>query len=162
MDTDSNPALAANIARVIGTAGGRIPFSVFMQMALYDPDHGYYTTVGRPERDYRTSPQVHQLFGTLIARQLEQMWNVIGRPQEFAAVEMGAGDGRLCGQVLGYCSQSAQPFFRRLRYLIVEASPAQRERQRTTLANFAGKVEWREQPVGAWVEGGINGCSRHS
>ena len=51
-------------------ASGPITFAEFMQDCLYHPEHGYYS---RPETrrfaDYYTSPDVHPVFGRLVARQ---------------------------------------------------------------------------------------------
>jgi SAM-dependent MidA family methyltransferase len=82
-------------------ARGRITFAEFMAVALYHPDDGYYARVGAG-RDYRTAPQVSPAFGHLIGRLLARMWHALGRPTPFLAVEVGAGDGRLGGQVASY------------------------------------------------------------
>ncbi len=82
----------AAIQREIDAAGGCITFARFMELALYHPRHGYYH---QPRRDYQTSPELHPLFGILLARQLAQMWREMGQPAEFEVVEIGAGRGHL-------------------------------------------------------------------
>lgn len=73
---------------------GTIPFSRFMELCLYHPEHGYYARHG-PGKDYYTAPQASPLFGKLVARQLAEMWERLGRPDRFDAVDVGAGKGEL-------------------------------------------------------------------
>src|ERR1700744_5842873 len=81
---------------------GVLSFHDFMEMALYYPDQGYYTSprdrVGATG-DFYTSPYVTSLFGDLIASQLEEMWMLLGCPA-FTVVECGAGTGLLCKDIL--------------------------------------------------------------
>ena len=77
---------------------GFITFAEFMDLALYWPRGGYYSSgdpIG-PGGDYYTSPQVHPVFATLLAVQLFQMWQLLDRPDPFTVVELGAGNGLLC------------------------------------------------------------------
>ncbi len=84
---------------------GPITFEAFMEMALYYPVHGYYsspeTTIGRGG-DFYTSPHLHPVFGAMICKQLMEMWTIMGRPFEFHAVEIGAGIGYLCKDIFDY------------------------------------------------------------
>ena len=72
---------------------GKITFVHFMELVLYHPKHGYYTSkkekIGK-KGDYYTSSDVHSVFGGLIARQLEQMWRLMGSGK-FTIVEIGCG-----------------------------------------------------------------------
>src|SRR3954467_3886540 len=80
---------------------GPVSFHDFMEMALYHPEEGYYTS-GREklgkQGDYYTSAYLTSCFGKLIAKQMEEMWNVLGR-QPFTIVEYGAGSGLLCKDI---------------------------------------------------------------
>jgi SAM-dependent MidA family methyltransferase len=80
---------------------GPITFAAFMEAALYDEDDGFYRRppVGETEH-FVTSPHVSPVFGMLVARQLEEMWDLLDRPEPFDVIEGGAGDGTLAGQVL--------------------------------------------------------------
>ena len=115
-------------------ARGPIPFSEYMRECLYHPDHGYYA---RPEArrfpDYYTSPEVHPVFGRLVARQLAEMWERLGRPGEFLVVEGGAGVGRLAGQILDFAERELPEFFSALRYVAVEAGAARRSAQQRAI-----------------------------
>jgi SAM-dependent MidA family methyltransferase len=113
---------------------GPITFAEYMEACLYHPQHGYYA---RPEArrfaDYYTSVDVHPIFGRLLARQLAEMWEVLGRPAEFTAVEAGAGSGRLAAQILDFCARALPDFFRALRYVAVERSAARRTAVKSAL-----------------------------
>jgi SAM-dependent MidA family methyltransferase len=83
---------------------GPITFAEFMELALFWPQGGYYIQrepIG-PSGDYYTSPLVHPAFGALLAAQLFQMWQLMGRPEPFTVVEMGAGNGLLCRDIAAY------------------------------------------------------------
>src|SRR6266571_5224741 len=87
--------LAARLRRRIREQGP-ITFADFMEAALYDPEEGFYTRppVGEGGH-FVTSPHVSRVFGELSGRQVEQMWEALGRPEPFSIVEAGAGDGTL-------------------------------------------------------------------
>jgi SAM-dependent MidA family methyltransferase len=122
-------ALAERIRR-----SGPIPFAEYMRECLYHPEFGYYS---KPEArrfaDFYTSVDVHPIFGRLLARQLAEMWDMLGRPREFYAVEVGAGTGRLAGQILDFAARKLPEFYGALQYVSVEQSQARRDRQRENL-----------------------------
>lgn len=103
-------------------AKGSICFAEFMQVALYHPMGGYYTSaraVGAAG-DYFTSPAAHPAFGALIAVQLHRMWQLLDSPSNFDVIEMGAGDGLLAAEVAGHAPALSQLFARALRYVRVD------------------------------------------
>jgi len=122
---------------------GPITFEAFMDISLYEPGLGYYASekieIGKAG-DYYTSQHLHPIFGALLGRQLEEMWEIMGKPSVFYAVEPGAGTGHLCMDLLNYLSKSA--FFHSLRYVIVEPHPFMREKQQKLLNNFSDKIKW--------------------
>ena len=126
---------------------GMISFAEFMDLALYHPEQGYYSSprekIGR-EGDFYTSPSIHPIFGHLIARQLHQMAEILGYPSPFSIVEMGAGKGMVCSDILNYYRHHLPGFYDDILYILAEKSPSFEERQRTFLAEFAadGKVKW--------------------
>ncbi|WP_223233117.1 class I SAM-dependent methyltransferase [Chitinophaga sp. CF418] len=111
-----------------------------MEMALYYPQLGYYTSdrnkIGA-NGDYYTSTDLSAVFGAMLGRQLEEMWNLMGR-EAFTIVEYGAGTGALCHDLLDYLKNN-QPFYNQLRYCIIEKSPFMREIEKAYLSE---KVEW--------------------
>jgi SAM-dependent MidA family methyltransferase len=121
---------------------GPISFHDFMEMALYYPQLGYYTS-GRgkigPKGDYYTSTDLSAVFGAMIGRQLEEMWELTGCGT-FTIVEYGAGTGALCHDLLDYL-ETNRSFYDQLKYCIIEKSPFMREREQTHLS---GKVSWHD------------------
>jgi SAM-dependent MidA family methyltransferase len=118
------PSAADEISAAIAAAGGAIPFSEYMELALYGQG-GFYTTGGRAGRrggDFLTSPEVGPLFGTVIARALDAWWKELGSPSRFDVVECGAGPGTLARSIL-----AAQPeCLSAMHYVAVEISASQR------------------------------------
>src|SRR5688500_1546784 len=73
-----------------------------MEVALYDPEGGFYTRppVGEAAGHFVTSPHVSGAFGVLLARQVGQAWDLLGKPSQITVLEVGAGDGTLGRQIL--------------------------------------------------------------
>jgi SAM-dependent MidA family methyltransferase len=138
-----NPALRKEIVSLINKRG-KITFADFMELALYHPEHGYYTSgkekIGK-KGDYYTSSDVHPVFGELIARQLEQMWRLMGKGR-FTVVEIGAGKGWLCYDIINSTKKKFPEFFDAVDYKIVEISRNLIERQSNTLKGLEEKVSW--------------------
>jgi SAM-dependent MidA family methyltransferase len=113
-----------------------------MEMCLYYPLSGYYNSpggkIGRTG-DFYTASTLSSVFGSMIARQMEKMWAVLGK-KGFSIVEYGAGTGTLCHDILSYAKNNRQ-FYESLQYYIIEKSPAMRAIEKTHLAD---KVIWLE------------------
>ncbi len=122
---------------------GPISFKEFMDMALYEPDYGYYTStdteIGRGG-DFYTSPHLHAIFGVLIGKQIEQMWEFMKEPPEFHIVEIGAGRGYLAADMLSYLSK--KKFFDAINYIIVEINSNTKKKQEKMLKPFIERVTW--------------------
>ncbi|MBC8549459.1 MAG: SAM-dependent methyltransferase [Candidatus Brocadiales bacterium] len=139
---------------------GKITFADFMDLALYHPEYGYYTSgkekIGK-RGDYYTSSDVHSVFGELIARQLEQMWRLLGS-NRFTVVEIGAGKGWLCHDILNYVRNEYPEFFEKIDYKIVEISRNLIERQSNTLKGLEEKVSWESFSEDGFSFNPIEGC----
>jgi len=132
---------------------GPISFRNFMEMSLYYPDLGYYTTVQDKigtKGDFYTSSTVSPAFGAMIARQLEEMWHLLGE-HFFTIVEYGGGTGALCYDILEYLSRN-EKLYAGIRYCIIEKSPSMRARQKLYLLD---KVYWYDSIKEI---GDIQGC----
>jgi len=105
---------------------GSISFSQFMQIALYDPELGFYASrgVGR-KGDFITSPESGPLFGKLVSKAIDQWWVEIGSPENFTFLECGAGPGTLARSIL----RSELNCRDALKYIAVETSHSQRNTQ---------------------------------
>jgi SAM-dependent MidA family methyltransferase len=126
---------------------GPIPFSRYMELCLYDPEHGYYSRNAEQfgkAGDFYTASDVHKVFGRLLARQFEEMWRALESPEHIEVVELGPGRGLFAQDVLDWSEKKFPDFFRALRYVLVESSAALRERIRETLTNHfkSGKAAW--------------------
>ncbi|MFO7030066.1 hypothetical protein B9T07_08440 [Limnospira fusiformis CCALA 023] len=103
----------------------RITFAEYMEMVLYDPQSGYYNhnspQIGA-QGDFFTSPHLGSDFGELLAEQLVEMWEVLGKPEPFTLVEMGAGQGILAADIIGYLQRQYPQVVRVLDYAIAEKS----------------------------------------
>jgi SAM-dependent MidA family methyltransferase len=139
--SDMNPLQQKIIERI--KTEGPIPFETFMEMALYEPGLGYYATdnieIGRAG-DFYTSQHVHPAFGAMIAVQLEEMWETMGRPPDFYAIEPGAGAGLMCLDILQYLQD--KEFYHALTYLLVETNPSVQLKQKNVLNKYEDKVRW--------------------
>ena len=107
MTTAAEAAIRAEIAR-----RGSIPFADYMAMALGHAEGGYYTAAAaRPTRggDFLTAPELHQVFGAALARQVDEAWERLGRPTPFTLVEYGAGAGTLALAILAGLRADGSP-----------------------------------------------------
>ena len=99
---------------------GPISFRDYMDLCLYHP-LGYYRSSSVKfggEGDFFTSPAISSIFGKLIARQLMEIWKVLGR-KKFTVMEWGGGDGTLAKSILE-ASTCLPQFYDSLHYGIVE------------------------------------------
>ena len=103
---------------------GRITFARFMQVCLYSPSGGFYSARGnRISTHFGTSSTSHPVFGALIARQLEQMWHLLGDPPVFHLIEVGSGDGILAQSIVDACRRMDPKFAQALYYVAVDYEP---------------------------------------
>ena len=103
---------------------GRITFAQFMQTCLYSPHGGFYSSRGtRISTHFGTSPTSHPVFGALLARQLEQMWHLLGDPPVFHVIEVGSGDGALAQAIVHACWRMAPRLAQVLYYVAADYEP---------------------------------------
>jgi SAM-dependent MidA family methyltransferase len=146
-----NP-LSEIIRREIGQRGV-LSFARFMELALYCPVHGYYEAKkDNPGRrgDFYTSVGVGELFGRLLAFQFAEWLNSLRIADSdesrvdcgLRIVEVGAHDGRLAKDILGWLQSHRPELFGQMEYWIVEPSVCRQEWQRETLREFGPRVRW--------------------
>jgi SAM-dependent MidA family methyltransferase len=134
---------------------GPMTVARFMDLALYHPDLGYYQRVVEigKKGDFYTSPHVSALFGQLIGKQLEEMWELMSRPSVFQVVEMGAGHGHMAADILN-SEKCSKEFKAAVSYSIIETSDKLRDQQQELLGE---KVSWLES-LEALDEQSVTGC----
>lgn len=132
-----------------------MPFARFMELALYHPRFGYYVRpVEDPAQerigwsgDFYTSSDVHPILGQALAKQAQQLDALLGHPDPFTVVEMGAGKGLLARDFLTTCRNAPADLGDRLRYLLIERSASMRALQQKNL------TPWVESPSHvAWID----------
>jgi SAM-dependent MidA family methyltransferase len=124
---------------------GPVTFARFMQRALYEPELGYYAASDdRPTRtgDFLTAPELHPLFGRAIARQIDEMWHRLGRPDPFVVREYGAGRGTLALTIMQGLAGMGSAGLEALRYQPIDLpGRAEATRERLAAGGFPGRVE---------------------
>jgi len=126
-------------------------FARFMEMALYDPQDGYYMTVGKTTKgdsqrigwqgDFYTAPELSPLLARTLVQQVADIDDQLGHPVDFVFVEMGAGTGVFARDFLRSCRAERPELFRRLSYWIIERSPSLRTRQQQQINSVIGQEE---------------------
>jgi SAM-dependent MidA family methyltransferase len=150
---------------------GPLTVAAFMDLALYDSEHGYYArAVQRSGRagDFFTSVDVGPLFGALLEAQLAEMAAILrGESQipaesripnpesRFDLVEAGAGNGRLSADILRAAREVDPAFYDAIRLHLVEASGAARAAQAGTLGAAGDRLASSGPQLPAAFEGAL-------
>ncbi|MGF1539556.1 MAG: class I SAM-dependent methyltransferase [Pleurocapsa sp.] len=117
----------------------RITFAEYMDLVLYHPDYGYYSSgvikIGA-EGDFFTSSSLGKDLGELLAIQFVEMWQHLHCPSEFFLIEMGAGTGILAADILAYIQKQEPDFSQALKYIIIESSNSLKLKQQEILKDF--------------------------
>ena len=129
------------IVAEISSGGGWIPFTRYLELALYAPGLGYYAAGARKfgaEGDFVTAPEISPLFARLLARQVAQALALVGGD----VLELGPGSGVLARDLAAELAVlgASPPCYR-----LLEVSADLRERQQTLLAGAAQRFEWLDR-----------------
>lgn len=118
-----------------------ISFAEFMDLALYEPELGYYSqpgrAIGREGGDFYTSVSVGKCFGLLLGYAIEAEWKKSDQAGKWLVVEQGAHDGQLALDILEGLKQSNSPLLPSFSYLVIEPHPS----RRAFLARRLGEAE---------------------
>ncbi len=142
----------ARLREAIVDAGGSIPFSRYMDLALHAPGLGYYRadwhTFGEAG-DFITAPEITPLFARSLARQIEQALGALGACD---VLEFGAGSGAMAAEIIASLAAKIP-----LRYRILEPGAALARRQRKSVAERIPEAletanEKRKRDAGPSVE----------
>ncbi len=147
----SSDALAAShalerlIRETIRANDDWIPFSRYMELALYAQGLGYYAggsaKLGK-DGDFTTAPEITSLFGATLAVFAAELF--AGRPLRI--LEFGAGTGKLAQDMLSALEARGVAVES---YQIVELSSELRARQQQRLATHS-QVDWLDAPPAAF------------
>jgi SAM-dependent MidA family methyltransferase len=137
--------LANRIRKRIASVGP-IPFSQYMEMALYEPGLGYYSA-GLQKfgagGDFVTAPQLGNVFAHCLANQVAQIGAML---PAYEIVEAGAGSGILAADLLKALQDRHPPAC----YRILERSAYLRQVQKETLQEqvpgWLDRISWLDEP----------------
>ena len=141
LETAHTELLSQKIMAEIASNGGWMPFSRYMEMALYEPGLGYYSAGAHKlgsSGDFTTAPELSPLFGAAIVETLLPILEGLqtqGLPTQI--LEFGAGTGKLAESIL---TRLHDLEFSLDRYDIIEISPDLAQRQDERLKQLAEKL----------------------
>lgn len=153
-DLEQHSLALVKIIREIIKKQSSISFAQFMQMALYQPGLGYYSSGSQKfgkDGDFVTAPELGDLFARCMAQQFHQVVSTLSHP---VIIELGAGTGQFCFDcLLALEKLKSLPE----KYYILEVSADLKQRQKnkvqTLPKQLASLVEWIDKPL----EKGFNG-----
>jgi SAM-dependent MidA family methyltransferase len=141
--------LSALIRAQVQAAGGAIPFSRFMELALYAPGLGYYSAGARKfgaDGDFVTAPELGPVFARCVADAIAPVLRELG--EGVALFELGGGSGAFAADALRHLDAlDAAP----AEYLLLEPAADLRERQQARLrealpAPLFARCRWLDGP----------------
>lgn len=142
-----------SIAAVIAAEGGRVPFSRFMELALLDPEAGYYRRgggqVGRAG-DFVTVPSRVPLFNTAMAALLADVVDALadetdgGRSGKGCVhvIEIGGGRGEMSAGILEAWQRTRPDLASYVTWTMVEPGPTLSDMQWDAVRG-AVRAGWR-------------------
>ncbi|MBT8621423.1 class I SAM-dependent methyltransferase [Polynucleobacter paneuropaeus] len=137
LEAEHSQLLSSKISAEISAKGGWIPFSRFMQMALYEPGMGYYSAGAHKlgaGGDFTTAPELSPLFGAAIANTLLPVLEGLKSKGLVSKIlEFGAGTGKLAEAILNRLHELD---FSLDAYEIIEISPDLASRQQLRLSHL--------------------------
>jgi SAM-dependent MidA family methyltransferase len=146
LETEHSALLKAKIASQIALKGGWVPFSRYMEMALYEPGMGYYSAGAHKlgaGGDFITAPELSPLFGAAICSTLLPVlegFKQKGLPTQI--LELGAGTGKLANSILTRLNDLG---FHLDHYDIIEISPDLAQRQQEKIGGTVQQLGLKTQ-----------------
>lgn len=116
-----------------------VSFKDFMEIVLYYPNLGYYTS--KKEKigsygDFYTSSELDPVFGNLLAKQFYENYKNYFNNQKIKIVEIGSGKGLLAYDVLSYIKENFPDFYKNIEFISVEKSTFHLDLQKKLLKDF--------------------------
>ncbi len=125
-------------------AKGPVTFARFMELALYHPELGYYSSgrgrIGKAG-DFYTNSHVSPVFGRLMAEVYVSLKAALCE-ESCLFVEMGAGEGYFAKDFLEGLNRCHHSEYGNCRYVVIERSAGMVAKQRETLGALKDKVTW--------------------
>lgn len=125
----------------------RISYHDYMEAVLYTPILGYYMREKEKigiNGDFYTSSNIGDVFGRTLARWFVFLIKESGLPPNI--VEIGAGNGKLAYDILGYIKEEEPVLWEGFTYILVDSSPYHRDLQQRRIQSckqviFAATLE---------------------
>ena len=134
------------LATHLQRAGGQVPFRCFMDLALNDPEHGFYgaghAQIGT-DGDFVTSPSLGPDFAALLAVQLIPWLKTFSPSMPLSIVEIGPGEGHLAADLLQALQKQDADLIDRIELVLVESAAGMRGRQEQRLQGEPSAVPVR-------------------
>jgi len=130
--------------------GGSVPLARFMELALTDPEAGYYMRADRflgESGDFTTAPRKAPAFNRSVARFLADLVDTIPHTP-VVIVEVGAGEGDLAAGILGHWMDTRPDLRTRVSYRVDDVGEGLLRRQ-TEALQAAVQAGW---DAGAWKD----------
>lgn len=139
-------ALSQRISNEIARSGP-VSFGRFMELALYDPDDGYYERSTNPigtQGDFITSVSCGRLFGALLAEKFLLWCEPDSSPNDvpITLLECGSHRGQMALDMLDYLREFRPEWYSTIEYRIVEPSLRRKSLQESMLADHISKIRW--------------------
>jgi len=139
--------LLNKVCEEIDRRNGKMDFATFMEMALYTPDLGYYSSnkaIFGEQGDFITAPELTPMFSRCLANQIKEVLSQIEGGGNI--LEFGAGAGTMaCDILMELDTLNCLPH----QYLISEVSHTLRQRQRSRIETYAphliNRVTWIDE-----------------
>jgi SAM-dependent MidA family methyltransferase len=122
---------------------GPIPVERYMELALGDPDHGYYMNHDPfgAQGDFTTAPEISQMYGELLGLWAAEVWTSMGRPKPIRLIELGPGRGTLMSDALR-AARIVPDFRAALEVTLIETSPTLANIQYEALLTAGAPIAW--------------------
>lgn len=131
--TKSQALTKVIVNRLAKSPQQRLTFAEYMDLVLSHPQYGYYAA-GESQigvsGDFFTAASLGKDFGELLAIQFAEIWEIMGKPEPFTLLEIGAGTGAMAVDILQYLAEHYSDLFSVTNYTIIEQSKSLRERQK--------------------------------
>ncbi len=140
---ENSQLLTQEIIKNIQLNDNWLSFCNYMDMALYHPNYGYYTSGTRKigyDGDFITAPELGSLFAFSLANQMRP---ILTNHPHYNILEFGAGSGKLCLNLLLELDKTFNlPGY----YYILEVSAELKDRQQKELTalplHIKNKIIW--------------------
>jgi NADH dehydrogenase [ubiquinone] 1 alpha subcomplex assembly factor 7 len=122
---------------------GHIKIDEMMREALSTSPGSYYqsqTSIGE-KGDFITAPEISQLFGETIGFWIISKWEQLGRPKDFALVELGPGQGILMHNIMRVAKLETQ-FQKSAEIFLFEINKHFIKKQQKNLDFTGKKINW--------------------